>query len=222
MQNTWKQNTEAATDQWDWEIADRTYGHITQYTGSDRYCWQAVRGDFRLAGTAVGRDASISQAEEIMALPIDEFNRRVTVELIDQLRKTERDILRLSPSAEILPGYHAGYEAGVADIRRRITAAIDLGDEGHNVEVTGAARLYRAASVWTAGLGAVLRHGPASRNGTKVGADDTALSGRVSALRCRWLPSKNAKREQNNSCASDEGEVGTYCQDMEDVTANLQ
>jgi hypothetical protein len=28
----------------------------------------------------------------------------------------------------------------------------------HNVEVTGAARLYRAASVWTAGLGTQLRY----------------------------------------------------------------
>jgi len=42
MQNAWIQNTKAETDQWDWEISDRTYGHITQYAGTDRYCWQAV------------------------------------------------------------------------------------------------------------------------------------------------------------------------------------
>lgn len=134
MQNAWKQNTQTDTDQWDWEIADRTYGLITQYAGTDRYCWQAVRSDFRLSGIAVGRDAAISQAEEIMALPVDEFNRRVTVELIDKLREVERDILRLSPSTDLLPGYHAGYEDGVADVRRRIAAAIDLGDDGHNSE----------------------------------------------------------------------------------------
>lgn len=132
MQNAWKQNTQAETDQWDWEIADRTYCHITQYAGTDRYCWQTVRSDFRLSGIETGRDAAMTQAEEIMALPIDEFNRRVTVELIDKLREIERDILRLSPSTDLLPGYHAGYEAGAADVRRRIAVAIDLGDEGHN------------------------------------------------------------------------------------------
>lgn len=132
MQNAWKQNEQADTDQWDWEISDRTYSHITQYAGKNSYCWQAVRGDFRLSGIAIGRDAAISQAEEIMTLPVDEFNRRVTVELIDKFREIERDILRLSPSTDLLPGYHAGYEAGSADIRRRIAAAMDLGDEGHN------------------------------------------------------------------------------------------
>jgi len=136
-QNTWKQNTEADTDQWNLEIADRIYCHITQYAGTASYCWQAVRSDFRLLGIAVGRDAAISQAEEIIALPIDEFNRRVTIELIDKFREIERDILRLSPSTDLLPGYHAGYTAGIADIRRRIAAAIDLGDEGHNVEIRG-------------------------------------------------------------------------------------
>ena len=42
--------------------------------------------------------------------------------------------------------------------------------EGTNVEVTGAARFYRAASVWTAGLGIARRLDDAS----KVGAGETA------------------------------------------------
>lgn len=51
-----------------------------------------------------------------MALPIEEFNRRVTAELIDDLRKIERDIMRLSPATDLLPGYHAGYEAGTEEL----------------------------------------------------------------------------------------------------------
>lgn len=129
MQEAWKKDAKAETDCWDLEIEERVYGHITQYAGSDRYCWQAVRSDFRLSGIVAGREAAANAAEETLALPIEEFNRRVTAELIDDLRKIERDILRLSPAAEILPGYHAGYEAGAADVRRRITDALD---EGHN------------------------------------------------------------------------------------------
>ncbi|MDT3708135.1 MAG: hypothetical protein ROZ09_15035 [Thiobacillus sp.] len=134
MHEDWKQNLKAETDQWDRIFAERTYCHVTQYSGSDSYCWQTARGDFRLAGVIRGRDAAMRQAEETMALPIDEFNRRVTAELIDDLRKIERDIMRLSPATDLLPGYHAGYEAGAADVKRRIAAAIELGGEGHNTQ----------------------------------------------------------------------------------------
>ena len=133
MQEAWTQDQTARTDSWDWKIEARTYGYVTQYAGSESYCWQAVRGDFRLAGIEVGRGAAMNRAEETLALPIDEFNQRVTVELINDLRKIERDILRLSPATEILPGYHAGYEAGASDVRRRIAEALD---EGHNAEMT--------------------------------------------------------------------------------------
>lgn len=125
----WEQDANAGTDQWNRVFAPRTLCHITQYAGSNSYCWQTVRGDFRLAGVMEGREAAMKQSEEIMALPVDEFNRRVTAELVDDLRKIERDIMLLSPSTEILPGYHAGYEAGVADVKRRIAASLDLGDE---------------------------------------------------------------------------------------------
>ena len=132
MHEGWVQNTKAETDQWDRVFAERTYCHISQYSGSEEYCWQAVRGDFRLAGLARGRETAMERAEEIMALSIEEFNLKVTADLIDDLRKIERDIMRLSPTTKLLPGYHAGYEAGIADVKRRIAAAIDLGDEGRS------------------------------------------------------------------------------------------
>ena len=48
-----------------------------------------------------------------------------------------------------------------SDYRCRPRAAVELlGKLSFNVEVTGAARLYRAASVWTAGLGV---HGKLAR-----------------------------------------------------------
>lgn len=130
----WKQNTKSETDKWDCVIAERAYSHITQYSGSDSYCWQAARDDFRLAGIAEGRDAAMKKAEEIMGLPIEEFNRRVTAELIDDLRKIERDIMRLSPSTDLLPGYHARYEAGATDIKRRIASVIGLDEDRGGVQ----------------------------------------------------------------------------------------
>lgn len=90
-----------------------------------------MRSGSRLAGVVTGREAAANAAEETLALPVEEFNGRVTAQLMDDLWKIERDILRLSPAAEILPGYHAGYEDGAADVRRRITEALD---EGHNDE----------------------------------------------------------------------------------------
>ncbi|MFH2082051.1 MAG: hypothetical protein ABIK08_11270 [Pseudomonadota bacterium] len=125
----WEQDVNADTDTWNRRSATGTRCHISQYAGSDRYFWQTVRGDFRISGAVLGRLAAMNAAEETMALPVEEFNRQVTADLIDDLRRIERDILRLSPNTEILPGYHAGYEAGVADIKRRIEAAIGLGEE---------------------------------------------------------------------------------------------
>lgn len=126
MHDDWKQNPDAETDRWDRRFAGAVHCLVTQYAGSADYCWQTVRGNYRIYGIARGRDSAMQRAEETMALPIDEFNQVVAAELVDKLREIERDLLRLSPTAAIIPGYHAGYEAGVADVKRRIAAAIDL------------------------------------------------------------------------------------------------
>lgn len=99
---------------------------ISNYEGSDDYFWQAVRGDARLHAIARGREVAMQKADEMIALPIEEFNARAVEKLVEDLREIELAIMRLAPSHEILPGYHAGYEAGVADIKRKIAAAIDM------------------------------------------------------------------------------------------------
>ena len=124
MQGTWEQNTKAETDQWDLNIDHKTYCHITQYKGRDDYCAQAVRGDFRLAEIVQGREAAMKFAEETMSLPIEEFNRRVTAELIDDLRKIERQIIQLSPNTHLMPGYHIGFEDGIEHMQNKIAKAI--------------------------------------------------------------------------------------------------
>lgn len=110
-------------------IDARTYCAITNYAGSDDYCWHVIRGDARLHAIIHGSEAAMKKADEIMALPIDEFNARAVAVLINEIREIERQIMRIGPHADILPGYQAGYEAGIADIKRKIAAAIDLYDE---------------------------------------------------------------------------------------------
>lgn len=126
MPNTWEQDVHAIAEQWDFVIADGIYGHITNYAGTDDYCWQAVRNEFRLAGIIAGRDAAMRQSEEIMALPIEEFNRRIIIDLTVEFRRIERDILRLSNSQSpyLIPGYHAGFKDGVADVKSRIAEVL--------------------------------------------------------------------------------------------------
>jgi hypothetical protein len=134
----WIQEHGASTDTWRLGLDSVTYALIIQYAGTDQYCWQAVRGDFRLSGIASGRAAAMSRGEEHIGLPPEEFNRLVAVDLMDNLRKIERDILRVAPGMAVLPGYHAGYEDGASDIRRRIAAAIDPCDKDFNAKVSGA------------------------------------------------------------------------------------
>lgn len=124
----WTQDTAARTDTWDRDITHRTYCHIAQYEGTDRYCWQAVQGDYRLSGIETGREAAMAQADATMALPADEFNAQVAADLKETLLDIERKLLNLEPASTLLPGYHAGFEAGFAHARRKIGEALDLGE----------------------------------------------------------------------------------------------
>lgn len=131
MNTTWTQRTDADTDTWERRI-DGGLCYVTQYKGSTSYNWQFWRGRHGLSGVVDAHDAAISkteamaQAEAMEKLPVDEFNARVVADLVSDMHKIERDIASLSPTAAILPGYHAGYEAGVADTKRMIAAAIDI------------------------------------------------------------------------------------------------
>lgn len=128
MEQTWQQDPKADTDQWYLRIDGHdVYGHVSNYAGSDRYWWQVVRGDnrFYVSGIVVGRDAAMAKAVELLAVPLDDFNAIVAGNLREKLFEFEQQLLALQPDSHLLPGYHAGYEAGVAEVKRRIAAAID-------------------------------------------------------------------------------------------------
>lgn len=60
--------------------------------------------------------------EEMMALPLDDFYAIVAGYLRKELTDLEQKLLCVLPGHDFLPGYHAGYKAGVSEIKRRVAA----------------------------------------------------------------------------------------------------
>lgn len=121
----WTQDITAKTDTWDREISHTVYCHVTNYEGTDRYCWQAVRGEYRIADIVTGREAAMAQADATMALSRDEFNAIVSADLTEAMREIERKLLAINPTMSVLPGYHSGFKAGFAHARGLIDLALD-------------------------------------------------------------------------------------------------
>lgn len=125
MLSEWTKRPGAENDDWERDLGAGTYCAVTQYAGSDDYCWHVHRAGARLHGVIRGREYAMQHADAIMALPVYEFNARAVAKLIDELREIETSILRLAPDAAVLPGYHAGFEDGAADTRRKILAVLN-------------------------------------------------------------------------------------------------
>ena len=121
---TWQQDTSDKTDSWRKEVRQDTRCYALQCEGATSYCWQVYRDNFYQGGIIADRDAAMAKADEMLAMPIDEYNALVAIGLKNEMRKLERDLLRLQPNVEILRGYYLGYEAGVADTKRKAEAVL--------------------------------------------------------------------------------------------------
>jgi hypothetical protein len=111
--------------------ANNERGYIHEY--AEDCNWQAWRNGYCLSGIVGSLEAAMDMADAMLALPIEEFNARVAVDLREKLRGIECELLRLQPDAALLrlqpdaallPGFHAGYEQGVADTKRKIEAVL--------------------------------------------------------------------------------------------------
>lgn len=116
----WQQDTSAETDQWRLHISKGTRSSVTQYVGTDDYCWQVYRNDFYLGGIVTGHEAAIAKADEMQAMPIEDYNAMVAANLMSDLLDIERKLIKLQPHTNLL----AGYEAGVTDTKRKIEAVL--------------------------------------------------------------------------------------------------
>lgn len=123
---TWAQDRADKKDKWDRTDTNGTRGYVRKFEHAYGYFWQAERNDYRLTGSGVDREAAMAKADEAMALPTDEFNRRICENLMIDIRRIERAILQLSPHTDLLPGYHAGYEAGLAHARQLVASALGI------------------------------------------------------------------------------------------------
>lgn len=125
MKAGWIQDTSKDDDWWMLELEPRVYAIIAQSTFDSSYCWQAVRGDYRIVDTEIGREAAAQRAEEALSLPIGEFNNRVAADLIEQLHRLEEKLFALNPKMKSSPGYQVGYADGMAACREKITQALE-------------------------------------------------------------------------------------------------
>mgnify|MGYP004704588543 CR=1 FL=1 len=124
MTDTWKQAENAATDTWKKPIGDGTHCYATQYAGSDDYNWQTWRNGYCISGIVTGRDSAMAKADEMLARPIEEFNAIVAAGLRADMKDIEKKLLIMQPDTTLLPGYHAGYEAGMEGMKRKIEAVL--------------------------------------------------------------------------------------------------
>lgn len=87
------------------------------------YNWQVYLNEFtdaRLSGSLPGLDDAKVHAEHLMALPDDEFNALIVGVMTEKLNEVAANILKLSPTAQVLPGF----SAGVAAERHRIETCL--------------------------------------------------------------------------------------------------
>ena len=101
----------------------REYGYVGQYAGSNRFNWQAIRGDFRIGGIEEGAAAAMACCEATLALPMEEYNARVADELLRDLSEIEKKLMRIRPSV-LMPGWSAGFDAGYENARNLIINAL--------------------------------------------------------------------------------------------------
>lgn len=120
----WVVDANAPTDQRRRRIAWQEYGYISKYEGSENYNWQTRRGDGHLSGIVTGAEAAMAHADAMLALPVEEFNAMAAIGLRDEIANLEKKLLALQPGADLLPGYHAGFEAGMAAMKAKVEAVL--------------------------------------------------------------------------------------------------
>lgn len=122
---TWTKRQNAAEDIWDYLSTDGSArGYVSKYAGSDGFNWQAIRGGERVSGSAPTSQEGMAAADAVLALSIEQFNVLVTGELLKKIQELEQRILSIRPETPLLPGYQAGYAAGLEEARRRVTEAL--------------------------------------------------------------------------------------------------
>lgn len=122
---TWIQRQDAPKETWEREDeGGNIIGYVSKYAGSDGFNWQAIRTDARLGGSAPSSPWAMGLADAALAMPIEQFYAAAASELLKEIQELEQKILALCPDTPLLPGFQAGYAAGLEEARRRVTEAL--------------------------------------------------------------------------------------------------
>lgn len=122
---TWAQRQDATTETWERKDEDgKIIGYVAKYAGSAGFNWQAIRGDERVSGSASTSIEGMAATDTRLALSIEQFNVLVTGQLLKEIQTLEQRILAIRPETPLLPGYQAGYAAGLDEALRRVTEAL--------------------------------------------------------------------------------------------------
>lgn len=121
----WIQRQGTPTETWERrDKGGKIIAYVSKYAGSDGFNWQAIRGAGHRSESALTREAAMTCADAALAMPIDEFNAAAVAELWEDIQELEQKILALCPGTPLLPGYQAGYAAGLVEARRRVNEAL--------------------------------------------------------------------------------------------------
>lgn len=99
------------------------YGFVSQYDRGDWY-WAASRGDERVSGIVDTFDEATAAAERWLDASMEDFNTEVAQSLLDDIKNLERRLFSVAPNSALLIGYHEGFKAGEAAMRKRIEEAL--------------------------------------------------------------------------------------------------
>ena len=97
---------------------------VSVYKDRQDCFYKVERGLASLSGIKDSLEQAIDEAERLTDMPIDKFNELAIAALEEELASLERKILNISPTTDILRGYHAGYDAGVKATKQQIINAL--------------------------------------------------------------------------------------------------
>lgn len=108
------------------------HAYVSAYVDhpSSSFNWQVYAREFdeRLSGRAPTEAEAKACAERLLTLPIDEFNSALVEKMTEKLNEICSAIIKLSPTAAVLPGFAAGVESERNRIKNGISSIIEGSD----------------------------------------------------------------------------------------------
>lgn len=122
----WEKDASTTTDRWYKRLKESGWDHavVDQVEATDRYIWRVTRRGFSHSGIKTGRGSTMGVADDLLNMPIDQFNKLVAVRIREEIASREQDLLKLQPETDVSPGYVNGFHDGVLHMKQKIMAVL--------------------------------------------------------------------------------------------------